>query len=96
MKYFFALFFFALSFSVDAQFTEDFTDNDFSASPTWHGADSVFTFVNVAGNNKLRSNKSIPSTTFYLSTASTLANNCQWEFWTNLQLNTSSANYVDI
>jgi hypothetical protein len=96
MKYFFALFFFALSFSVDAQFTEDFTDNDFSASPTWQGDDSVFTIVNVAGNNKLRSNKSIPSTTFYLSTASTLANNCQWEFWTNLQFNTSSANYVDI
>ncbi|MFO0495325.1 MAG: lamin tail domain-containing protein, partial [Flavobacteriia bacterium] len=96
MKYFFALFFFALSLSVYAQFTEGFTDGDFSTSPTWQGDDSVFTIVNVAGNNKLRSNKVIPSTTFYLSSASTTATNCQWEFWTNLQINTSSANYVDI
>ena len=96
MKYFFALFFFALSLSANGQFTENFTDGDFSTSPTWQGDDSVFTIVNVAGNNKLRSNKSIPSTTFYLSTASTVATNCQWEFWTNLEFNTSSANYVDI
>ncbi len=96
MKYFFVLFFIVLSLSVNAQFTEDFSDDNFSSAPAWQGDDSVFTIVNVAGNNKLRSNKSIPNTTFYLSTANTISTNCQWEFWTNLQFNTSSANYVDI
>lgn len=79
-----------------SQFTDDFTDGDFSNNPTWSGDDTVFTIVGVSGNNMLRSNKQIASTSFYVSTPSTQVNDCQWEFYVNLQFNTSSANYTDI
>lgn len=86
------LFFLFASSILSAQVTDNFSDGDFTNTPTWSGDDSVYTIV----TNKLRSNKTIASSTFYLSTSSTLATNCQWEFWVNLQFNTSSANYVDI
>lgn len=79
-----------------AQFTDNFDDGDFTNNPTWSGNDTVFTIVNVNGNNMLRSNSQTPNNTFYLSTPSTLVNDCQWEFYVNLQFNTSSANYVDV
>lgn len=79
-----------------AQFTDNFDDGDFTNNPTWSGNDTVFTIANVSGNNMLRSNSQTPSNTFYLSTPSTLVNDCQWEFFVNLQFNTSSTNYVDV
>jgi hypothetical protein len=76
-----------------AQVADDFTDGDFTTSPTWTlNAPTDFTVV--AGQLK-SANTTTPSS-FYISTPSTLANNCQWEFYTNLQFNTSSANYVDV
>lgn len=86
------LFFLFASSIVSAQVTDNFSDGDFTTNPTWSGDDSVYTIV----SNKLRSNKTIASSIFYLSTPSTLATNCQWEFWVNLQFNTSSANFVDV
>lgn len=79
-----------------AQLNDNFTDGDFTNNPTWSGNDTVFTIANVSGNNMLRSNSQTASNTFYLSTPSTLVNDCQWEFYVNLQFNTSSTNYVDI
>lgn len=87
---FIAIIFCTISF---AQVTDDFTDGDFTASPSWTlNAPTDFTVT--AGQLK-SANTTTPSS-FYISTPSTLANNCQWEFYTNLQFNTSSANYVDI
>jgi hypothetical protein len=91
-----AFLFFVSLFTANGQFTDDFSDGDFTNNPTWAGDDSVFTIVSVSGNNRLRSAKEIASTSFYLSTPSTIANDCQWEFYINLQFNTSSANYVDV
>src|ERR1035437_2630248 len=91
MRTLFLFFLFATSIA-SAQVADNFSDGDFTNTPTWSGDDSVYTVV----TNKLRSNKTVASSTFYLSTPSTLANNCQWEFWVNLQFNTSSANYVDV
>lgn len=96
MKYFLVFFSLIVPVLISAQFSENFTDGDFSANPAWVGDDSVFTIVSTSGNNQLRSNKLIPSTTFYLATPSTQAVDGQWEFFTQLQFNTSSANYVDI
>jgi len=45
---------------------------------------------------QLKSNNSTTPGNFYISTSNTLAVNCQWEFWCNLQFATSSTNYVDI
>ena len=38
----------------------------------------------------------VANSTFYISTANTLATAAQWELYVDLAFNTSSANYVDI
>lgn len=93
---FFLLNFLILHLISSAQLSDNFDDNEFTTNPTWSGNDTVFTIANMNGNNMLRSNSQTPSNTFYLSTPSTLVNDCQWEFFVNLQFNTSSTNYVDI
>ncbi len=85
-----------LAFTAFSQITDDFEDGNFLSAPAWLGDDSVFTVVDVSGDKQLRSNKTIPSTSFYLATPSTQAQEGQWEFFTSLQFNTSSANYVDV
>ena len=96
MKYFFLLVaFFTLS-DLNAQFSDNFTDADFSANPTWIGDDSVFTVVDQSGNMRLRSNKTMLNSSFYLSTASNSSQDTQWEWYTNLLFSTSGANYVDV
>ena len=85
-----------LSYGMPAlgQFTDDFSDGNFTADPVWSGNDALFTVT----NGQLRSNTGTLSvaTTYYLSTPSTTAANAQWEFFVNLKFTPSSANYVDI
>jgi len=95
MKQILTIFIILTHLTIFGQLTDDFTDGEFTNSPAWIGDDSVFTVVDVAGNLRLRSNKLLPSTSFYLSTASTSLLDTQWEFFTQLQFNTSSANFVD-
>ena len=86
---------FLLLFSITgyAQFTDDFSDGDFSNNPTWtEGTAGDF----LVSNGQLQSNNLIASSSFYLSTPSTTATNCQWEFFANLKFATSSTNYVDV
>ncbi len=78
-----------------AQFQDDFTDGDFTDSPTWSGDASLFTVVDDGGNMRLRSNSS-GAGTYHLSTPSTLAADAQWEFFINLKFATSGVNYVDV
>ena len=76
-----------------AQLSDDFTDGDFTNTPTWmSSAQSDFT----VSSNQLKSINTVTNSSFYISTTNTLAVNCQWEFYVNLQFNTSSANFVDI
>jgi hypothetical protein len=96
MKRIFLLFLTILSLNVNAQFTDNFSDGDFTNNPTWSGDDSVFVITQQSSNNRLRSNKLLTNSTYYLSTPSTKATEAQWEFFVNLQFNTSGANYVDI
>jgi hypothetical protein len=79
-----------------AQVTDNFGDGNFTSAPQWTGDDSVFVVVPISTNNQLRSNKTITNSSFYLSTPNALFNDCQWEFFANLQFNTSGANYVDV
>ena len=76
-----------------AQLTESFTDGDITTSPAWGGGLTDFT-VNPAF--QLQSNNSIVNSTYYLSTASTLATTAQWEFYHQISFNPSSANYTDV
>ena len=96
MKYFLTFVIFLTALRLQAQLNDNFTDGNFSANPAWIGDDSVYTVVDVAGDMHLRSNKLQTNSSFYLATPSTQASNAQWELYTNLTFNTSSANYVDI
>ncbi|MEY3237606.1 MAG: hypothetical protein RI883_1707, partial [Bacteroidota bacterium] len=96
MKYFLAFFIFLTHQAIFGQFTDDFSDGDLTNNPTWVGDDSVFVIFDNTGNMQLHSNKTIISSSFYLSTPSLQATNGQWEFYTRLAFNTSSANFVDV
>jgi hypothetical protein len=75
-----------------AQVIDNFSDGDFTANPTWiTNIPSDFTVTSA----QLKSANTTTNTNFYISTTSTLASNCQWEFYVNLQFNTSGTNYVD-
>ena len=86
-----SLLLFVNALTMRAQFTDDFSDGDFTSSPTWSGDNSLF----VIDANQLRSN-SPGAATYYLSTPSTLALDAQWEFTIDFQLSTSGANYSDV
>jgi hypothetical protein len=75
-----------------AQVTDNFSDGDFTNSPTWSGDAIQWEVL----NGVLHSNDTVASDIFFLSTPSATAMNAQWEFWDSLQFNTSSANYIDV
>lgn len=75
------------------QFADDFSDGDYINNPIW--TPDVATNWTVAGN-QLRSNSGTTNFTFSISTPSAQTSNAQWEFYVNLQFNTSSANFVDV
>lgn len=82
---------FVISHFVSAQFTDNFTDGDFTANPVWSGDVALFS----AATNELNSQN--PGAGFYyLSTPSTFALNGQWNFYFNLKFSTSGANFVDV
>ena len=78
-----------------AQFTDDFSDGNFTAAPAWTGNDALFTVVDDGGDQVLRSN-SPGASNYALSTASTLATNARWQWSMDLRFATSGANYVDV
>ena len=77
----------------DAQLSDNFADGNLSASPTWTGNTADW-IVNPAF--QLQSNNNIANSSFYLSTASTLATTAQWDFYCNLSFNPSGANFADV
>ena len=85
--------FLLFNFIAPAQFSEKFSDGNFTANPSWTGITANW-IVNASG--KLQSNNTVANSNFYLSTASTLVNAAQWEFYVNLAFATSGANYADI
>lgn len=82
-----------LAAHASAQFTDDFSDGDFTNNPAWSGNTAMFT---VQGG-QLRSNAGQlgASASYYLSTPSGQAQG-QWEFFVNLKFAPSGANYVDV
>lgn len=74
---------------VYSQVSDDFTDGDFTNSPTWSGDNSLF----VVNAGQLQS-QSAGAATYYLSTPSTIATNAEWEFFFDFQFSTSGANFA--
>lgn len=95
MRKIFLAFLVIILFTVNAkaQFTENFSDGDFTASPAWAGNSSDW-IVNSTG--QLQSNNTVANSTFYITTPSSLATEAEWEFYVQLGFNTSSTNYVDV
>ncbi len=73
------------------QFTDDFSDGDFSSNPAWTATAGLF----MVENNQLRSNSS-GAATYSITTPSTAIDDAQWEFYINLNFSTSGANFVDV
>jgi Lamin Tail Domain/Bacterial Ig-like domain len=79
--------------STQAQLNETFTDGNFTANPAWVGGAADWI---VNPTFQLQSNNLVANSTYYLSTASSLATTAQWDFYCNLSFNTSSTNYADV
>lgn len=76
-----------------SQFSDNFEDGDFTSNPAWQGSPSDFR-INAGG--QLQTNNTTPSSTFLITTPSSKVQKTEWEFWIQLDFNTSSANYVDV
>lgn len=77
-----------------AQFTDNFTDGDFSANPGWTGTDTRF--VIESGQLRLFDTAPASNNISYLSTASQAIDNASWEFFVRLNFDPSTANYADV
>ncbi|MCW3073359.1 MAG: hypothetical protein JWP69_428 [Flaviaesturariibacter sp.] len=82
-----------ITFGASAQLTENFSDGNITANPAWAGNTADWT---VNASNQLQSNNTTANANFYLSTPNSMATATQWEFYTRLAFNTSSANYADV
>jgi len=81
------------AFICRAQFTDDFSDGNFTSNPAWVGGTADWT---VNPSFELQSNNLVANSTYYLSTPSTQATAAKWEFFCKLSFNPSSANYMDV
>jgi hypothetical protein len=90
---FFLLLTLGIAPKTNAQFTDNFTDGDFTSNPAWTGGTSDF-IVNAA--LQLQSNNTVASSNFYLSTPNTKATSAQWDFYCQFTFNTSGTNYTDV
>ncbi|MBI2730790.1 MAG: lamin tail domain-containing protein [Sphingobacteriales bacterium] len=84
-------------FTVKAQLNENFNDGDYTANPAWNtsavspGGDWI-----INTSQQLQSNDTVANSSFYISTINTLATSVQWEFYSQITFNPSSANYIDV
>ncbi len=75
-----------------AQFADDFSDNDFSSSPTWAGNDSLFKIV----DQRLHLRAPQEGGQGYLSTSSTVVRFASWELNLAMDFNPSGGNYARV
>lgn len=80
-------------FCVQAQFTDDFSDGDFSSNPVWAGDINKFE-VNPAG--ELWLNAPAVADTAYLTTVSPVINQASWEFYVRLGFSPSTTNFARV
>lgn len=78
-----------VSFLTRAQFSDDFSDGDFTMDPTWSGTTDNF---EITADFILHLNAPEEADTSYLSTPSTLIDDVTWDFWLKMEFNPSSSN----
>lgn len=79
-------------FSLFAQFTDNFSDGDFTQNPTWTGNTELFSVENF----QLRLNSSAGKDSTFLITPSFALNNTEWNFWVKLAFTPSDNNHPKI
>ena len=77
---------------VNGQFFEDFSGNESLQERGFVGDLDKFTII----NSQLRSNSEAVNDVFYISRSQNRVQNTEWEFFVDLRLRTSSANFVDV
>lgn len=77
--------------SSHAQFEEYFNYPDLKDATRWLGTDSAWTIL----NGQLKSSFEQINSIFYISTSTALPVANTWQWWMQLNFNTSSLNYVD-
>lgn len=82
------------SLIAQAQLNENFSDGDYTSNPAWNVSAAGDWILNAS--QQLQSNNQAANSTFYISTPNTLATSAQWEFWSQITFNPSSANYIDV
>jgi len=75
-----------------AQFTDDFSDGDFTNNPSWSGDDNQFK-ISTFGNLQLDGTN---ADTSYLSIPSTIVSNTEWRFYAKQSFNSSDNNHSRI
>lgn len=75
------------------QFTDNFSDGDYTANPLWDGDTARF---DVNGSNELWLNAPAVADTAVLYTSSASISNATWEFLVKLSFNPSSSNYTNV
>lgn len=93
MKQIFLLLILSIFHQLSAQFTDDFSDGNFSSNPTWTGETDKFI---VNGLNQLQLFAPAVTDDAYLSTESATIENASWEFFVRLNFNPSSTNYARV
>jgi len=91
-KYFFIFILFSLPSVIFAQFTDDFSDGDFTNNPIWTSDITRFEIDNL---KKLHLNDTI-SNTSYLTTESKAIINGVWEFEIKMDFSPSTSNYSKV
>ncbi|MFO7790748.1 MAG: lamin tail domain-containing protein, partial [Bacteroidales bacterium] len=81
------------TFVAFAQFTDDFSDGDFTTNPEWTGETSKF---QVSAANELQLYDTAESGSAYLVTQSQAINNVSWEFLVRFEFNPSSTSYANV
>jgi hypothetical protein len=87
-----AILFSLLSSSLTAQFTDNFSDGDFTQNPTWAGNTELFSIENF----QLRLNSAAGNDSTYLVTPSAVLNDTEWNFWVRLAFTPSDNNHPRI
>ena len=89
----FSIAFIALNVSSFAQFTDNFTDGDFTSNPTWIGDIADF---QVNTNSRLQLNAPAVTSSKYLVTPSQAIANAQYDFKVKLDFSPSTSNYARV